>query len=187
MEAMVVIAIIGVSAVLAAPALIDAMANRRATQATESLVRLGAVARMEAMTYGRAHLIRYTDTSTGVSPNGSVTVWRGQSNLCAANNWTAIVVGACEGNPSCIDELDMAWFGQSTNQVRMRLPGATTADLCYQPEGELFVRTGGVFGTTPPSGTEGVRFTFRRITAGAPSGVERAVIFPFGGVPRTQR
>src|SRR5690606_31833563 len=76
MEAMVVVAIIGLSAAIAAPAISNAMANRRANEAQHALVRLGARARSEAMAYGRAHVLVYQ-----AGANGSAQLWRGRSNL----------------------------------------------------------------------------------------------------------
>lgn len=188
MEAMVVVAIIGITAALAAPALSIAMADRRAGEASHSLVRIGARARSEAMAYGRAHLLVY---GTGSGPNGSVQLWRGVSNLCSANNWGAIVTGACGsgGSPNCVDVLDMAAYDHGTHQVRMQLQGAPGgAFLCFQPDGELLVSVGGGnFSPTAPAGADAVRFRIDRLVNGGVEGVSRTVVFPFGGTPRIAR
>jgi prepilin-type N-terminal cleavage/methylation domain-containing protein len=184
LEALVVVAIIGISAAIAAPALMEAMADRRAGEATHSLVRLGARARTEAMAYGRAHLIVYSNNA-----NGSADLWRGNLNLCDGVNWTTIVAGGCAGNRNCLERLDMAAYTYPTHSVRMRLPGAGAQSLCFQPDGEMLVSGGlaGPWSATAPAGAEGVRFTFERLESGAPSGVTRAVVFPFGGTPRVLR
>ncbi len=189
MEAMIVVAIIAISAALAAPAIGEAMADRRANEATHALVRIGARARAEAMAYGRAHVLVYTDASSGTpASNGSVQLWRGTVNLCNANNWTTIITGTCDSSPSCIQGLDMGTYNHGSHQVRMRLPGASGAFLCFQPDGEMLVSTGGgSFAPTAPAGTEAVRFTIDRLLDGGTEGVQRVVVFPFGGSPRIQR
>lgn len=190
MEALVVIAIIGISAAIAAPALMQAMADRRAGEAMHALVRLGARARSEAMATGRAHVLVYSNASGGSPANGSVQLWRGRANLCATNNWGTIVTGTCAGNPSCLELLDMGQYNHGTHQVRLRLDGTAGATLCFQPDGELLVSNvvGGVgapFVPTAPDGSlEAVRFTITRLVDGSPEGVQRAVVFPFGGNPR---
>lgn len=182
MEALIVVAVISISAGIAAPALSRAMANRRANEATHSLVRIGARARSEALMYGRAHLLRYADGT-----DGRVELWRGELDRCSANDWTTILDGGCEDNPSCRDVVDMASFAASSHSVRMRLVGATAADLCFEPSGETYVSTAGLFGTTPPSGSDAVLFTLQRLENGAASGPLRRVVFPFGGTPRIAR
>lgn len=189
MEALVVIAIIGITAALAAPALSEAMADRRAGEAMHALVRIGARARSEAMATGRAHVLDYSDTSFGTPPNGSVRLWRGRANLCIANDWGAIINGACESNVHCLEALDMGAYHHGTHQVRLRMTGAAQAWLCFQPDGELLVGgPGAPFAPTAPDGSqEAVSFTIDRLVDGASAGVQRRVVFPFGGNPRVAR
>lgn len=188
LEALAVVAIIAVSAALAAPALSAAMAQRRAGEATHELVRLGALARSEAIAYGRAHLLQYSPSS-GSGSHGRALLWRGRVNLCSANEWSEILTGTCDTNPSCIAGLDMDRYDHGTHQVRMRLEGATAgANICFQPDGEMRFQMGsGTWSTTPPSGSEGVRFRFERLEDGAQTGVDRRVVFPFGATPRIVR
>ncbi len=185
---MAVVAIIAITAALAAPAISEAMSDRRANEAMHALVRIGAKARSESMAYGRAHVLQYADTSTGPAPNGSLRLWRGNLNLCTATNWNAIMVGDCADNPNCIDALDMGTYSYSTHQVRMRMPNAGSALVCFQPDGEMMVASnGGLFGFAPPSGADGVLFTITRLVGTTPQGVQRSVVFPFGGTPRVIR
>ena len=191
MEALVVVAIIGISAALAAPALSDAMANRRTSEASHALVRVGARARSEAMAYGRAHVLVFSQTSTG-SPatNGSVQLWRGRSNLCNANAWPTIMAGACSTSASCLETLDMGRYNHGTNQVRMTLAGATGAWLCFQPDGEVLIASGAGERFMPSMGGvtgDGATFTLQRLVNGADDGSTRQVVFPFGGTPRIAR
>ncbi len=192
MEALTVVAIIGITAALAAPALSLAMADRRAGEAMHGVVRIGARARSEALATGRAHVLVYTDASGGSTANGSMTLWRGRSNLCSAHNWATIISGNCSADIDCIDQLDMGVYDHGTHQVRLRMNGAGGGSICFQPDGEVLVSTtsGGVasrFQALAPDGSrEGIRFTIDRLQSGTTSGVTRRVIFPFGGTPRVQ-
>lgn len=191
MEALAVVAIIGISAAIAAPALTSAMANRRTGEATQALVRLGARARSESMAYGRAHVLVFSETSTGApANNGSAQLWRGRSNLCNANPWGTIMASACSTSTSCLEALDMGAYNHGTNQVRMRMTGATSAWLCFQPDGDVLISSGAgarfmpsIAGVTG----DGATFTFQRLVNGADDGSVRQVVFPFGGTPRIAR
>lgn len=193
LEALVVVAIIGISAAIAAPALTEAMADRRAGEAMHGLVRIGARARSEAMATGRAHVLVYTDASSGTAANGMVQLWRGRVNLCSTNNWGAIISGSCSADVDCVEALDMGTYDYGTHQVRMRLPGAGAATLCFQPDGEVLVSnvvggTASPFGPNAPDGSpDAVRFTVDRLANGTIVGVQRVVVFPFGGTPRVAR
>lgn len=191
LEAMVVVAIIAISAALAAPALSAAMAQRRASEATHELVRIGARARSESIAYGRAHLLQYQQASGGSGTFGSVQLWRGRVNQCAANDWSAIGVGsACTSTPNCVEAVDMGTYDQGSHQVRMTIEsGPTTANVCFQPDGEMRFQSGtGAWSSTPPgSGTQGITFLFERLESGTNAGVDRRVVFPFGSTPRILR
>lgn len=190
LEMLTVVAIIGISAAVAAPALMESMADRRASEASHSLVRIGARARTEALAFGRAHVLVYSDASTGPGGAfGSVTLWRGRLDRCFANDWTTIIVGACAGNTDCIDSVDFGAYAYPTHRVQLRLPGVTAGAICFQPDGDTYFANSpvGIWGSTAPAGTEGVRFTIDRLTGGAISGVQRAVVFPFGGTARLDR
>lgn len=187
MELMVVVSVIAITAALAAPALSLAMAQRRAREATHSLVRIGARARAEAMAYGRAHLLVYTDASDG-GARGRLELWRGRVNTCSYNDWVTLLGAACATSPDCLEDLDMGSFAGVSHAVEMRLPGASTGWLCFQANGDMrFAPGGGLFTENPPAGTGGVRFTLQRLVSGVADGVTRAVVFPFGGSPRIVR
>jgi hypothetical protein len=114
-------------------------------------------------------------------------------SVCTANDWASIITGACQTNPDCIDALDMATYALASHRIEMRVPGATRADLCFQPDGDMFVSiNGGTFATTAPAGApwitgtgqDAVGFRIRRFSSGTQAGVERWVQFPFGSSPR---
>lgn len=181
MEAMVVVAIIGLSAAIAAPAISNAMANRRANEAQHALVRLGARARSEAMAYGRAHVLVYQ-----AGANGSAQLWRGRSNLCNGNAWATIMTGDCANSTSCVDALAMVAYDVGSHEVRMTM--GTPQWLCFQPDGEMLVSSGAGAAFAPPGpGVEGVTFTFQHFVNGTSDGTTRRVVFPFGATPRIAR
>lgn len=189
LEAMVVVAIIAISAALAAPALSEAMAVRRASEASHSLVRIAARGRSEAIAYGRAHLLLWD----GASPGG-FELWRGRTNLCTANDWGTIVTGTCEANPDCTDQLQMRRYDQGTHTVVVTQP-AGALSLCFQPDGEVRFLGGGapapnaLWTAVAPVGgaTEGLVFEIDRRENGASAGVIRRVVIPYGGSPRILR
>jgi len=184
MEMMIVVAIILITAGLAAPAIGAAMGERRATEAQIGFVRIGALGRSEAMSYGRAHLLRYSDASSGGN-DGRVELWRGRVSVCSANDWPSIITGLCNSKPDCIDALDMGSFAIGSHRVQMRVPGSGTIDFCFQPDGDMYVSIdGGVWTATPPSGTDAVRVRFDHLSSGSVTGVERWVAVPFGAPPR---
>jgi prepilin-type N-terminal cleavage/methylation domain-containing protein len=181
-EAMIVVAIIGISAALAAPALGTAIADRRAGEATHSLVRVGARARSEAMVLGRAHVLAFETEG-----NGRVSLWRGRSNLCNQNDWPSIIAGACNDSIHCLETLDMASYDHGHHQVRMRIVAAP-AFMCFQPDGDVLFSDGPTDRFNPlASAAEGVRFTIERLAGGSVDGVRREVVFPIGGSPRIVR
>jgi hypothetical protein len=67
--------------------------------------------------------------------------------------------------------------------------GPNTANLCFQPDGEMRFQSGsGTWQPTPPwTATQGVTFLFERLEGGANAGVDRRVVFPFGSTPRILR
>lgn len=188
-EALTVVALIAIATALAAPGVMNAMANRRATEATHAVVRIGARGRAEALAYGRAHVLTYTNVSTGPGGDfGTLELWRGRSDRCTANDWTAIMTGSCASNVDCVDSLDMGSYAYPTHRVRLRLDGATRGSLCFQPNGDTFyANAGGLWGTTPPAGIDAVQFRVQRVSSGTTTGVDRLVVFPFASGPRIRR
>lgn len=188
-EMLAVVALIAIASAFAAPALMNAMANRRATEATHAVVRIGARARSEAVAYGRAHVLTFRTASSGAGGNyGTLELWRGRTDRCTANDWPTIISGSCSGNLDCIDSLDMGAYAYPTNRVRLALDGAAAGSICFQPNGDnYYAPAGGLWTTTPPAGTDAVQFRIQRITSGTATGVDRFVVFPFASGPRIRR
>jgi prepilin-type N-terminal cleavage/methylation domain-containing protein len=190
-EALMVVAIIGILAAATGPAMYQALAERRAAEASIDLVRVTRRARSEAAAYGRAHLMRWQSSSDG----GSFEVFRGISSSCIANDWaTIIAAGACDATPTmCVDRLDLASSRYDTGTVDVRAnevaSSATFIDLCFEPTGRTLHRTTAT-GTFTDSNTinGGYVFRFQRYdSAGNVEGVARRVVIPLGGDARVLR
>jgi len=198
-ELMIVIAIIGLVAALAAPAISTAMAERRAGQAAIDVVRLGRRARAETMAFGRAHLIRFNNFgSTG--SDGSMRLWRGRTSSCRTNNWDAaagglpaIITGFCPPSSMCVEAVDMAdtRYNTGTHSVMLRAPGTSNHDICYQPDGAMMFRySGGAWldsNAATADNAGGIRFQVTRKVSGVVDGADRWVVFPWGNSARILR
>ncbi|MFW6087603.1 MAG: pilus assembly FimT family protein [Myxococcota bacterium] len=194
-ELSIVVIIIAVIAGLAGPALMQAMAERRANQATLDVVRLVRNARSSAAAYGRAHLVRYD--SSGL---GRVDVYRGQNNRCNdpmpgnpfLNNWGARTATDCTNTPNCIDFVDLneSPYRTSSSQIQLTRDGGDI-QICYEPTGVMMWRTsnGVPFSdVNDPSISGGVRFALEPQDGdGARTGVVRRVVLPLGGDARVLR
>jgi len=194
-EMLIVVAIIGISAALAAPAVHSAMVERRTGEAGHDLVRLSRQARSEAIAYGRAHLVRYTAASTSGS-RGRFELWRGISTGCNTNDWPTIMAfGACdEADTMCVDFLDLSGslFAIGSSYVTVSAASGMTAfDMCYEPSGVMRYRrgtTGRFTDLNQPAGlgsaTGGFVFNVQRYDSGTAEGVTRRVVLPLSGNPR---
>ncbi|RLB46592.1 MAG: hypothetical protein DRJ42_27305 [Deltaproteobacteria bacterium] len=188
-EMMVVVAIISVTAGLAAPSMYGTFAENRIASAPIDLVRVVRRARSEAQAYGRAHLLRFSATAPGV-----FTVYRGVSSSCSANAWatTIIPAGACGAAGSlCVDELDLSdsYYSNGSLDIRATESGARAAvDLCFEPYGRTLHRftTAGVF-SDQNTVNGGLIFNFMRYESGSTVGVTRRVVVPLGGDARVMR
>ncbi len=189
-EMLIVVAIIAVTAALAAPAMHSAAWERKNNQAALDLVRVGRRARSSAIAYGRAHVVRFDDASG----NARFRVFRGISSACnsAVNDWNGTIVpaGECGASASfCVDWLDLgdsAWVSGSSAIVASRDDGGGTfLDICYEPRGKVLYRqsTGDRF-TSTNTVNGGFVFRFDREEDGTVTGVSRRVVLPLGGDAR---
>ncbi|MDH5490945.1 MAG: prepilin-type N-terminal cleavage/methylation domain-containing protein [Myxococcales bacterium] len=188
-ELMIVVAIIGVVAALAAPSITTGLRERKPHQAALDLVRLVRRARSESAAYGRAHLLRYS--AIGSAGRGLAQVYRGTNGRCATNDWDAILAGGCAGNTMCIDALDPAVHSSSAQDVRMRVVGANPLDICFESTGLMRHRRGAGVAGGPFSDRNdiggGFRFTFQQVQGGTPVGTIRYVLVPLGSDARVLR
>ncbi len=189
-ELMVVIAIIGIGAALAAPAISTAMAERRASQASLDVVRLARRARSETMAFGRAHVLRFDATG-----QGTLRMFRGRTPSCRTSNWDAavggvplILVAGCPASSMCVDLVDMndTRYDTGTHQVELSAPGTGNHDICYEPNGAMMYRSaGGAWLDGNAAG--GIRMRVQRKVSGVVEGSDRWIVFPWGGTPRILR
>ncbi len=193
LELMIVVIIIGLAAMLAAPTIGTAMAERRTSEATLDLVRLLRAARSSAAGYGRAHLARYAAGAAGGL--GTIEMYRGINNGCNANNWAAITAGGCNGNAACRQWLNMTDYTRGTHTVVMAsVGGFDDLDICFEPTGitrwRVNVADRFLDLNIAPNGTNlrgGFVFSFQRQVGGANAGVLRRVLLPLGGDARVLR
>ena len=192
LELMIVVAIIGITAAIAAPTIGRALASSRADRATHDIVRIGRRARGEAVAYGRAYLMRVT-TAGG----GGVQLWRGGTSLCL-QNWVAITgAGNCigPGAPSgnCVDYMQADMYvgpGWTLQIGQIQSPTTPTAsalmETCFTPSGEMFQRPNGTAGafSVPPTGL--VTYSVALSSADGADPL-RGAVFPSAAAPRVMR
>ncbi len=198
-ELMVVIAIIGIGAALAAPAISTAMAERRASQASLDVVRLARRARSETMAFGRASLLRFNNFGSAGS-QGSLRMFRGRTPSCRTSNWDAavggippIISGFCPASSMCVDLVDLSdtKYDTGTHTVELRAPGTSNHDICYEPNGAMMFRyAGGAWldnNAATADNAGGIRMHVQRKVSGVVEGSDRWIVFPWGGTPRILR
>ncbi|MCB9666512.1 MAG: type II secretion system protein [Myxococcales bacterium] len=192
-ELLIVIALITTSAALAAPAIGAAMSERRVTQAQLDVLRVARRARSEALAVGRAHLIRFT-TASSPGDHGRMRLYRGTTSSCGGTDW-ATVTGAAECiAPECIDDVNLGdsdYRASATHFVHMRgSPDNALIDLCYTSSGMMWHRVSAAAPFSDQNNTNGVAggytFSLQSKRGGSAQGVQRWVVFPLGGTPRTR-
>jgi prepilin-type N-terminal cleavage/methylation domain-containing protein len=165
-ELMVVVIIIGVTAALATPTVVEQMRERRARDTAQQIANVFTGARMRAMGRGSAVMVRYNATTgfrTFESIEGATAVTRGQAVCasapglgCLSTNWA---VPANERLVSTFVPLD-------TITVVGYEPGVTTPStdirICFTPSGRSFASYLSVDPTAAMAGS--VEFTVKRDT-----------------------
>lgn len=186
MEAMAVVIIIGIATAVAIPSITGAVSDSRAGETTRSLVVLARQTRSEAVGFGRAHVMRWSDAA-----NGSFTVYRGFVSDCNGNDWAAVFAAPACGTAGsmCIGRMRSSDANVGSSEVRIvNVEGHANVDICYEPSGRMKYRTStsGQF-LSANTITGGFRFTFTRYEAGSAVGVVRTVLVPLGGDTRELR
>ena len=190
LELMVVVIIIMVAVAIAVPTLSSAFAERRTAEAALETVRVARRGRSEANGSGVAYLLRFNDAFE--APLGGIRLFRGNTSGCNSTDWTAInaIDAECAGNEYCVDQVFMPTYQRGASEVRVTVTGmAGIVDLCFEPSGGMRWRNGAgaAFNATIAGLNGGVQYEFTRLAGGAPQGVVRQVIFPFGGDARIRR
>lgn len=139
-ELMVVVALVGVAATLAAPSLSASIKRSQHSRVSHRLTSMFRIARNEAVGYGRAYLVRVN--RRGNNNFGAMEIYRGVNGSCDMNDWQQIMDRGCQGNPMCVDWYNPYQFGMVQGDGRNRIafypePGAHVADICFQPNGEM--------------------------------------------------
>ncbi len=182
---MIVVAIIGITAAIAAPAIGRSIASSRADRSVHDIIRLGRRARSASISEGRAYLLRMTTAS-----GGGVQLWRGTTSLCR-QDWTAITAaGNCvtpnapDGN--CADYMAAQMYVAAPYVLTISQTAAPLQDLCFQSTGEMLVRS-----TTSTGAFVAPAAGMITITASLahPEGLDplRGAVFPAAGAPRSMR
>ena len=188
-ELMVVLLIIVVSVGLAAPSIRDALASNRQQELALAIVRIAREARAQATATGRAHLLEFVPAAA--DGRGQFLLWRGTTNVCRNNNWGIIRAPLdCAANPSCRDLVDAEDIEAGSSMRLQLVPSiAGGGTFCYEPTGAMLRPVGGLlnFNALNPGGGAVVMQVQMEDTDGAPTGVNRNVLFPLGGDARIQR
>lgn len=186
MEMLIVVAIIAITAALAAPAMHASIMERKNNEAALDLVRLARRGRAEALSYGRAFVLRFDGTAPG-----SFRLYRGISSDCNApvNDWATLTTDVCdhEGG-ACVDRVDMSdsqWILGSSSIQSAERGAADFIDICFEPRGTVEHRTSGAARFSSINTIEGgYLFDFARYSSGSEVGVTRTVIVPLGSDAR---
>jgi prepilin-type N-terminal cleavage/methylation domain-containing protein len=175
-ELMVVVAIVAIMAAGIAPAITTALAEGRAANAAVDLVRLGARGRSETTFTGLAHLLEYRRNEADAL--GQVRLLRGVNNRCGSQAW---------GGATLVDSVLLRTYNTAvprTHVIDIQTADNLEIDICYQPDGAMFVRKLGDLTFSAPNNS--VEFTITRVN-GDVHGVPRRVVFPYGGSARLER
>ncbi len=204
-ELLVVVVIIGILSVMAIPAMINRLRDRRVRQASEEIATLYRNARLQSMGRGSAVLVRFSSGAT--NPGGTFqvreAVWgtSAPSGTASGNGCSRLPSSSCTTNtagaaqswvtasPATDDNRVIDQFspsGQNTDILTTLLAPTGTAtlsylDVCFTPMGRSFFRTAAGDPFVPLGGV--YRVSVGRYPNGAvlPVGVERKVaILPNG-------
>jgi type II secretory pathway pseudopilin PulG len=185
-EVIVVVVIIGITAALATPQVINLMRERRGRQAAQSVALVYASARMRAMGRGAAVLVQYRQ-NTGTftvreSIEGAAAIARNQAGCaqqpgmgCLTTDWTT------PANSRVVETVVLDNTGTNLNFGMFDAGNTqqTQFDVCFTPLGRSFSSTNGV----APTAAMTTPATFR-VLSGAKSGrtffTRNVVILPNG-------
>jgi prepilin-type N-terminal cleavage/methylation domain-containing protein len=198
LELMIVVAIIGILAALAAPGIGRGMRERNKNRAAFDVVRSFQAARQAAIASGTAHLLRFDGTNS--ASRGTFEVFRGTTNRCNTTDWVTVVAAGCDGNLRCLrnasfDPLDFEVSG-TPYKITVTSPNVGAfVDVCYEGTGVMAWRaSANDYFYDTPGGTIHGAFNFN-VTAVVQSGADansdpgvvRQIVVPFGGEARRVR
>lgn len=150
-----VVVIIGITAALATPQVIQLMRERRGRQAAQEVALVYASARLRAMGRGAAVRVSYDKTAgtfvVRESIEGQAATTRGQPSCANQPGMGCLTTTAWDDTDSRpIETVDLRG-STSLNFAMLDAAGAeqTKFDVCFTPLGRSFSSTGGLAPTTP--------------------------------------
>lgn len=173
------VTIIGITAALATPTVVEQMRERRSRDAAQGVAQVYASARMRAMGRGSAVLVRYVKDGgfrTLEAIEGALAEARGYEDCaaapglgCLSNDWN-----------EAKNSREVGVFVPATNLTVTALVPETSdptnnVDVCFTPGGRTFASYDGTFPTAAMAGV--VTFTVKRDPVGL---LRRVVVLPTG-------
>ncbi len=177
---MIVVVLVGISAAMVAPSLMETMGISRTNRCQYDVARLLRRARADAIGTGRAHVVDFQTPG----PAMEIEVYAGDSSSCQRSGWPLIVD---------IDApRDVVFAGDYTaggHGVRITLasPAGVPMQICFEPDGDRFERGDrvSVFQRLPGVITVNLDRTVPDdVLAGD---VQRQIVVPQFGTPRVVR
>lgn len=203
LELMIVITVMGTMAAMLAPGIGEFLADARASNAAEDLVRLSRHLAARTRQTGLAHLLIFGNTSDDSRGLGRIRVYEGMNNHCRSTPWPQALAEVLTDGQAPVEIVDMATynFGRGTMppgiddadrpvislSVTGSLGAPSAAILCIEPSGATYE---GAASTTTSTGfaftrqIKAIRFTVTRKVNGEERGLSRDVLFPPGGIAR---
>jgi len=184
-ELMVAVALVGVLALLAAPAVMRASQERHLSNATQSVLNLVEFSRIQAATRNRAYQLQPI-LNGGAGNDGAFQVIEGETSAC--QGFTQI---RSDGSPPLVvRELDLSQAHPGVRLVSVTPNDLETSPLCFKPDGRVFQVRGDATPFIIPGGGDmasgDARIRLQRFSPGGGStGPVRVIIVPFNGVART--
>lgn len=197
LELMIVVALVAILAASAAAGFGASLADGKASDLAEDLVRIGRAARSRPLGTGMAHRLVYQRSPT--NGLGVLRLEEGESNICNLSQFNTQVeaVNAIEftgGDPNSPPR-----SGAQIIDFEPANSDLQTIQLCFEPSGATLLRVTAEGEDPLPDTvryTEGafvggqdvydVIFNVKRTLDGTVQGVVRSVRFPFGGSARIQ-
>lgn len=177
-ELVIVVVIIGVTAALAAPTIVEQLRERRSREAAQQIALVYSGARMRAMGRGSAVLVRYSNTTgfrTFDSVEGTQAINRGANACAAAPGFGCLTTNWGDAN----NLRQVGTFVPADNLTVLGSdPGGTTRtdiNVCFSPSGRSFASYDGNNPSLAMAGS--VEFTVQRGTA---SLLRRVALLPNG-------
>jgi type IV fimbrial biogenesis protein FimT len=175
---MTVVIIIGITAALATPSIVEQMRDRHSRNAAQQIASLYSNARMRAMGRGSAVLVRYNATTgfgTFDSVEGAQATARGAAACTSAPGSGCLVTNW--GVAANVREVSSYRPAADVTVVGLDPTGTTKTDIrvCFSPSGRSFASYVAVDPTAAMAGS--VEFTVKRGTVGL---LRRVALLPNG-------